>query len=381
MKKIWYSIAEKEVKQMAIAGIITEYNPFHHGHEYHIQETRRITNCDVLIAVMSGNFVQRGEPAIIHKWKRAEYALQHGVDLVLELPYPFVVQRADRFADASVRILQMAGVEHIVFGSETNDVNYLQSLAQVDPNPRVIHQAKGVSYPKAMNQDQLSSNDILGVAYMRALTKTNIHVSTIQRTNTYHDVSLDTAIASASAIRNGIAQHQSISHTTRMAHELDNTFLMEQYYPLIQTLLTTLPVDYLKQIFLMDEGIEQLFRKEATKQMDWSSFIDHCISKRYTRSKIQRTLLHLLTQTRKEEIDNLPPLNYLRVLGFNDNGKKHLRRLQEQQVCVTSRFNQIPIPYRDIEYRASCAYASVLPLTKRKEMMALELRPPIYLPL
>lgn len=365
---------------MSIAGIITEYNPFHYGHEYHIQETRRITDCDVLIAVMSGNFVQRGEPAIIHKWKRAKYALQYGVDLVLELPYPYVVQRADHFANASVAILQMAGVDHLVFGSETNDLEYLTSLTQANSNVIDIKQRKGISYPKAMSLDMLSSNDILGVAYMKALANTNIQASTIQRTNTYHDTSLDTTFASASAIRTGIAQHQSISHTTRMAKELDGTFLIEHYYPLIQTLLMTLSSKYLKQLFLMDEGIEQLFRKQATKYMDWSSFMNACVSKRYTRSKIQRTLIHLLTQTSKYEIDNLPSLNYLRVLAFNDKGKKHLRSLQEQTICIASRFNQIPEPYRTIEYRACSAYASVLPLVKRKEMMDLELHPPIYIP-
>ena len=114
---------------MKIAGIITEYNPLHNGHLYHIQKTRELTNCDLLICVMSGHFVQRGEPTIINKWIRTETALNSGIDLVLELPYPFVVQSAKHFADAAIRILELVGCSDVVFGSESNDIDTLKLIS------------------------------------------------------------------------------------------------------------------------------------------------------------------------------------------------------------------------------------------------------------
>ena len=103
---------------MKICGIVCEYNPFHNGHVYHIQKTREITNCELLLCVMSGNAVQRGEFAIADKWTRAKAAIEAGCDLVIELPYPYVVQRGDRFAHGALRILALAGVQELVFGSE-----------------------------------------------------------------------------------------------------------------------------------------------------------------------------------------------------------------------------------------------------------------------
>ena len=123
---------------MKIAGMITEYNPFHKGHKYHIEKTREITGCDVLVAVMSGHFVQRGEPAVIDKWSRVEAALENGVDLVIELPFAYAVQSAKQFAMASVELLSVAGVSDIVFGSETNNREELMLIDSMPINVDAI---------------------------------------------------------------------------------------------------------------------------------------------------------------------------------------------------------------------------------------------------
>ena len=115
---------------MQVCGIVTEYNPFHNGHQYHITQARSIRNCDCLIAIMSGNFVQRGEPAIIDKWERAACAVAHGVDIVIELPYPYATQSADIFAQGAIRLLTLANVNHMVFGSECNDIEKLKHLSE-----------------------------------------------------------------------------------------------------------------------------------------------------------------------------------------------------------------------------------------------------------
>ena len=305
---------------MKICGIVTEYNPFHNGHLYHIKKAKEISKCDILIAVMSGNFVQRGEPAIADKWLRTKYALENGVDIVIELPYPFALQSADGFAKGAIRSLQLAGVNCIVFGSETNDIIKLQTIAKeaFQPKTKDFSMAKNFS----MTFDTLSSNDILGISYLKALQNTNIIPDTIKRTNQYHDTDLAQSIASATAIRKGVFNNKDISHATVMANELNKQHAFSLYYPLIQTLLTTLSPSYLSTIFLMDEG----------------------------------------------------------VLGFNEKGKKHLSSLRKKDVQIASCFKQVPQAFRQIELRACHAYAYPLNGLNRKKELSKEMQPPIYIP-
>lgn len=363
---------------MNACGIVTEYNPFHNGHIYHLTKAREISGCDVLVAVMSGNFVQRGEPAICDKWTRAATAIEHGVDLILELPFPFVVQSADHFAAAAVRLLALAGVNSMVFGSESDDLHTLKKIARQPLLPK----EKELSFAAAFAQKTqcLHSNDLLGICYLRALQHTSITPYTIQRTNDYHDEELQKRIASATAIRLGVAQKKDISHTTVMAEHLQTTFLFPHYYPLIQTLLTTLPSSYLSSLFLMEEGIEHLFIKKAKECASLEDFLAACISKRYTRSRIQRTLIHLLHQTSKEQMNALPLLKHLRILAFNDVGKAYLAQLSKKEdVLLASRFRQIPEPYRSIELKSTYTYAYPLSLESRQAMAKKELQPPLYL--
>lgn len=366
---------------MRSTGIITEYNPFHNGHQYHIEQTRQTTNCDVLIAVMSGHFVQRGEAAIIDKWKRSACALQHGVDLVLEIPFPYVVQSSDHFAYGAVKSLQLAGVDHIVFGSETNDITMLyQQLQNYDQKAIDTLYQQGHALPYAYAQQQaLQSNDMLGISYLKALKDTDITPLTIERTNQYHDTSLSSAISSASAIRQGVYQKHDVSHTTCMHEELNDIHCMEHYYPTIQTLLMTLSPTYLKTLFLMDEGIEYRLIKNAKTCITYEDFITACATKRYTKSRIQRTIIHVLNQTTKAEINRLSPLNYIRTLAFNDIGKQYLSSLRKSDILIASRFNQIPKDYRELTYRSCSVYGIPLSVKQRKEIMEAELQAPIYL--
>ncbi|MEG0330391.1 MAG: nucleotidyltransferase family protein [Longicatena sp.] len=368
---------------MKVAGIICEYNPFHNGHRYHIKKTREISECDVLVCVMSGNFVQRGESAICDKWLRAKEAVLQGVDLVLELPFPWVVQSADYFAQGAITILQNAGVDTLVFGSECNDITYLKELASTRKEAYKQQQKDGISYAKAFSQvhSSIASNDILGVAYLKALEHTHIIPYTIQRTNTYLSTTMDASISSATAIRKGIKEGVDVSHTTSMSSLLNNEHDMSLYYPYIQTFLTTAPKAYLEQLFLMDEGIESHLIKQALRHFDWHSFLQGCTSKRYPTTSIQRTLIHVLTQTTKAEMNALPSPNYLHTLAFNNTGKAYLRELKANEALIASSFSQIPSPYRELEMRAARAYAYPLTPTKRKECLDGELQPPIYVDL
>ena len=163
---------------MKTCGIIAEYNPFHNGHRHHIEETKRITGCDLLIAVMSGNFVQRGEPALIDKRQRAAEAVRNGIDVVIELPYIYATQSASRFAEGGVRLLKLAGVDYLSFGSECGNLENLQDIADTPVNPDHLHVSMdtGMSFPKAYSllTSQMQPNDILAVSYLKALKNTAI---------------------------------------------------------------------------------------------------------------------------------------------------------------------------------------------------------------
>ena len=363
---------------MKVTGIVTEYNPFHYGHLHHLRQTRSLTNCDVLINVMSGNFVQRGEPAVCDKWTRAKTAVIQGCDLVVELPYPYVVQRGDIFAQGAIDTLKLAGIDSLVFGSETNDIERLKEYAKTSYDQYKTAHTDGVSFAKALEQIHgvVSSNDILGISYIKALANTNITPYTIQRTNGYHDQQLQ-PISSATAIRAALTQGLAVEEFTPMAKDLTQPHLIADYYPYLQTLLSTISRVELQKYFLVDEGIESLLIRKARTCYTWEEFISECISKRYSRSSIQRTLTHILTHTYKQEINELPPLSHIRILAFNDIGKAYLKSIKEN-VVIASRFKQIPEPYRSIELRATYAYAANLCLEKRKEVIDRELQPPVY---
>ena len=369
---------------MKITGLITEYNPFHNGHLYHIQKAREATQCDLLICVMSGHFVQRGEPTILDKWQRTQAALEHGVDMVLELPYPYVVQSAKHFANASVRILELAGCTDIVFGSESNDLESLQLMAELPINVDGLkeHLSQGMGYPKAygMVHGSYHPNDILAIAYLKAIQNTRIQAHTIARTNHYHDENISSDIASATAIRKAVRLHQDVSNTTPMAEALKQAkpIAWDNYFTYIQTKLISLDKQDLSEIFLMDEGLENHLSKQIKNASDFESFMQASISKRYTRARIQRALTHLLTHTKRSEIKKLAPITTLRVLGFNAKGQDYLKRFRDnEQVHIASRFNQVPLSYRTIEMRATSVYAHALDAEERLKLIQREIEGPI----
>ncbi|MDP3442592.1 MAG: nucleotidyltransferase, partial [Ignavibacteria bacterium] len=339
---------------MKIAGIITEYNPLHNGHIYHIQKTKELTYCDLLICVMSGHFVQRGEPTIIDKWTRTESALNSGIDLVIELPYPFVVQSAKHFANASVRILELIGCTDIVFGSESNDIESLTLMAELPINVDGLKENlnMGMGYPKAYGlvQGSFHPNDILGIAYLKAISKTQIKAHCIQRTNHYHDEDLNHSIASATAIRKALKEGKDVSTYTPMYLELSKqkNIYWEDYYDYIKTKLLTLNKEELQTIFLMDEGLENHFKKQIKHSDTFESFMNNCIGRRYTRARIQRACVHLLTHTKRTDIPKLELLNNIRVLGFNTKGQGYLKSLHDKDIKVASRFNQMPENLREL---------------------------------
>lgn len=363
---------------MKITGIICEYNPFHNGHIHHIKKTKELTNCDILVCVMSPNFVQRGEPAIIDKWERAKIAVENGVDIVFELPFIYATQSASYFAKGAIDCLKLANVDSIVFGSESNNLEILKNISQMDTAMDDSFEKEGLSTAKIYEKlyGNWNANDILGLNYLKEIQNTKIVPYTIQRTNYYHDEKLTSTISSATSIRKAVDEHSNYSDTTPMK-SLSSTFHIRNYYSLIRILLLTMKKEELHTLFLMDEGIENLFIKNAKKYDTYEDFINASVSKRYTKSRIQRTLIHLMNHTTKEEVNHLPPIQYLRVLAYNDKGKILLRSLKEE-ILIVSKISQMPEVYKNMEIKASHVYAYPLEETKKNEFIKKELQAPIY---
>ena len=349
---------------MKVCGIVCEYNPLHQGHLYHIKKARELSKCDILIACMSGNFVQRGEFAIVDKWTRTKAALDNGVDLVLELPFVFACQSAENFGKNAVKILALALCDSICFGSETNNLEELKEIASMSYKIDNFKEnmKKGYSYPYCYGfmADSYGPNDILAISYLRELANyPNITPISIKRTSDYNDDQLNDNYSSAKAIRKAIMNNQDVSKDCLIANI--NTYPRVNWdnnYGIIRNLLLTLKPQQLQEIFLMDEGIENHLAKTAYYNYDYDSFIKNAVTRRYTRSRIQRTLCQLLVNNTKKDMANLPVYDTIRVLGFNQIGKSYLRELQSKAIKVANHYSANIKQYRDVEFKAAIAYSS-----------------------
>lgn len=333
-------------KKLKAAGVIVEYNPFHYGHKYHLEETKKLTQCDVLVAVMSPHFVQRGEPAIIDKWERTEIALKHGADLVIELPTHLTLQSAEIFAKSSVELLSLAKVETLVYGSEDLKKPHLSSL-----DKDLLDQ--GYSYAQAKNVKNFKPNQILGAYYEKYAKEYGVKASRILRTVAYHDLQLHEKISSASAIRQAHFNHQDTRHTTPIDLNQYLTSRIESFYPFIRYQILS-EKEVLNSYLLVDEGIENLFYKLAFKYEHFEDFIQHATSRRYTKSRIQRTLMHILLKTPR----NIESLNSFRVLGMNKTGQQYLNQIKKEAPVVTSFKNY---QFKNLETKSTAIYSLINP--------------------
>lgn len=392
MSNIRYNINGDNMKT---AGIIVEYNPLHNGHRHHILETRKKSGCDCLVAVMSGNFTQRGEPAVIDKFTRTKMALLNGVDLVIELPFLLTIQSADIFAFSSISLLNYLGVDELYFGSESGNVDELFELSNI-LNSREYNKLikaflkEGNSYPtsSALAVKELSDtkqynkpNNILGIHYINAVNELNskMKIKTIKRIKSNHHDTLkkDTKIQSASAIRKLLEAHKDISEfVPNSVYELlkDRTYVdLESFYKCLKYEIISSSKEDLYKIFGMTEGLEN--RIKSIKEFhSVEDLIKKTISKRYTNSKIKRSLVHILCQTKKELLSNIE-VPYIRILGMNDTGKKYLNSVKKDlKVPLISKVTEHIHPYLDTELKVSRLYS----LVSDKNIFKEEFQPVIY---
>ncbi len=364
---------------MRTIGIIAEYNPFHKGHAYHIQKSKDMTGAKQVIAVMSGSFVQRGEPALFDKFLRTEAALKNGVDLVLELPVIFACATAEIFATGGIRLLTETGlVEGVCFGSECGDLPLLEEAARLMENEteefrRLLKEAleEGLSYPaaraKAMQTISHTAagvlstpNDILALEYLKALHRTGSPLKpvAIKREGDYHNTELSTAgFASASALRAAFLEgnhNEALSHIPQNAVDIFSKALSLGQAPVrlsgftdaLQYKLRTTSAEELSHIADVTEGLENRMLSAMEQAWEMDELIQLIKTKRYTQSRIRRILIHtLLDITAKEQsyFLSLRRLPYLRVLGFRKESADLLGELTERSNCpVLSNLKKAP---------------------------------------
>ena len=355
-----------------VLGIIAEYNPFHNGHLYHLETSKKLTDADYTVAIISGNFTQRGSTSIVDKWSKTKMALENGIDLVIELPVLYSISSAENFADGAIKILNSLGiVDYLSFGAETSDISILNNIANIlcseheeYKNLLSIELEKGLSFPKARENALLdyikntddnvpenriidfekyskvlsSPNNILGIEYLKALKKykSSIKPVCISRFKSeYNSSSFSENIASATAIRELIKN--------KNFDTIKNVIPLESYSILMDCInsgcvapdlncfekeiiftLRKMSIEEIASIPDVSEGLEFSIKKAANSCNNINEFLDIVKSKRYTITTLQRILLYALLGISKEDMQLSKKVGkpYIRVLGFNDNGKK-----------------------------------------------------------
>lgn len=328
-----------EVITIKTIGIIAEYNPFHNGHLKHLKEIKKLEKDSLIILVLNGYFLQRGEISLLTKEDKTKIVLDNGVDLVVELPFIYGTQSADIFALNAIKILDSLNTDEIIFGSESNNVELLDKIANIElydedyENLLKKYLNNGDNYPtalaKALNikEDFNHPNDLLGISYIKAIKMINSRIipKSIKRTNDYHDLESTEEIVSASNIRAKIKKQEKI-----------NKYLPKEVIPYLKT-----PKSYFEllkykiltekdlSIYLtVDEGIENRLKKAILESDSLEELIEKVKTKRYTYNKINRMFIHILIGLTKK--DNLNSnLDYIKVLGFNDKGQKYLNKVKK----------------------------------------------------
>lgn len=325
---------------MKVTGIIAEYNPMHSGHKYQIDFAKR--DSDAVVVIMSGSFVQRGAVAVFDKWTRAEAALLCGADLVLELPVPFAVHTAERFAFGAVSTLSRLGiVDRLCFGSESGDLTALEQAADIlshEP-PAVSAEIQrllqaGLGYPAARQQafaDLIPEtllkepNNILALEYLCAIKKQNSNLKplTLRREGGYHSTRTDGAFASAAAIRNAMQEDADFLHlvppAVRKLYQNAVRYDTTKLDSVIAYFLRTATPETLRAVPDVAEGLENRLIAAAKQYSTMDEIVAHTVTKRYTAARIRRILLAALLGL-MPALSAEPPA-YARILGMNDTGK------------------------------------------------------------
>ena len=356
-----------------VVGIIAEYNPFHNGHSYHIQNTKAQTGADFVVAVMTGNFTQRGNTSVINKWEKTKMALNGDTDLVIELPTIYSISSAENFANGAVKILNELGiVDTISFGMEADDISTLNNIANVlytEPfeYKTILEQelSKGNSFPKARSNALMmylndikryanilkGSNNILAIEYLKALKKqkSNLVPFGLKREKVYYNsTKIIDEYASSTGIRDLLLHNQleearkvipAKSYSILLNNLRQGTYVLDiiAYNDEILYKLRNMTVNQIANLPDVSEGLEYLIKDISNKTNNLIELINGIKSKRYTQTRIQRILLYALLGITKEDMDmSKKVIPYIRVLGCSEKGKLLLSQINSKAKVITS---------------------------------------------
>ncbi|WP_420974347.1 nucleotidyltransferase [Bacillus thuringiensis] len=374
-----------------------------------MQQTKKLTQSDIIIAVMSGPFLQRGEPALISKWYRTKMALANSVDLVVELPYVFATQKAETFANGAISILNALRVSEICFGSEDGQIKNFYNTISVQKNEEETFNClvkqfmdAGNSYAKATsdafshiltsenNIDMSQPNNILGFQYMKAILSQNssIQAQTIQRfASHYHDETFnDQYIASATSIRKQLFSEEGSfttiepflpqATTSLLANYKQNYGILhnwEQYFSFFKYKLMTMSPGDLRHIYEIEEGLEHRILSKIQNSSSFYSFMEALKTKRYTWTRLQRACTHILTNTTKEEIRSAnieQHAPYIRLLGMSQKGQTYLSKKKKKiELPILTHTKTFDHAALDIEKKANSVYFSIMHEPLRTQLL------------
>ena len=331
---------------MTIIGIIAEFNPFHNGHKYLLEQAKGLK-----IVAMSGNFMQRGEPAIVDKWIRAQMALENGADLVVELPFLVSVQAADFFGQGAVDILARLGIDTLAFGTE--EVLDYQKIADLyaergqEMKFFMENLPDSLSYPQktqamwkefaCLDFSGDTPNHVLALAYAKAVARHNIKLHPIQRQGAgYHSVDKDVDFASATALRQHQNDQDFLERFMPSAKLFENASKVnwEDYYPLLRYQILSNPD--LTNIYQVNQEMAVRIKDAIKTAQSMEELVEAVATKRYTKARVRRLLTYILVQARENALPEC-----IHVLGFTEKGRQHLKSLKEQ-VHLVSRIGKEP---------------------------------------
>lgn len=363
---------------MKVVGIIAEFNPFHNGHMYLLNKTKNMFPDAIYVLIMSGNFTQRGEPSILDKRSKTEIALKAGFDLVVELPFPFATAASDVFADGAIKLAHALGVTDLVFGSESDDLTYLEEMTNIELYDKSfdslvrVYLASGLNYPSARSQAFTDitgksinlPNDILASSYLKVIKRNNYSITahSIKRTNDYNSNQLDKNISSASSIRKALLDGNDIteqvpSFVVPYLDDInDKIITSDNYFKYLKYKLITDNND--NSYPSLDRSLLNKLKKNVTKVNSYDELINSVKTKNITYRKIARGLLYYLCDFTTDTKNKMSDITYIRILGISDNGRSYLNKIKKNCLLpIISKFTREKDDMLAFEYKTTIIYS------------------------
>ena len=382
-----------------VLGIIAEYNPLHNGHIYHLQSAKSQTESDYVVAILTGNFTQRGNTSLLNKWEKTKVALKNGVDLVIELPTIYSISSAENFASGAIKILDIIGiVDYLAFGMENPDLTNMLKIAKtLTTEPSKYKKLlnfeldKGLSYSKSVQNAIMhfygdaayadyfkGSNNVLAIEYLKALSRNKCKITPIgiKREKVYYNSNkIIDEFASSSGIRRLLMRSDyadirkvtpKYSYEVLMENIKNGTYVkdIQSFSNIIFYKLRNMSLEQLRNVPEVSEGLENALKNEARETNNLITFVNNVKSKRYSQNRIQRILLYILLDITIKDMEmSKKVIPYIRVLGFNESGRKLLSEINWRANTITSvkRFEESNINKKyktmlDIDKRATDIY-------------------------